>query len=472
MKIAQLKTLVKHGESERLEFKNSTGSIPAGMQTVCAFLNSDHGGIVVFGVKDNGQIIGQTVTDKTRKEIGFELSKIEPSVKIDVIYVPVDNDRKVIVLVVNPGEKIPYTYDGRAFIRKQSTTMRMTKEEYAYLHNKHNPTIWESLPNDVCKIADLDRTRIKDVVRMAISENRLTGVALSENVPSLLTKLKLMVDGKLTNAAVVLFCKNENKQFIQSNLKLARFKGFDKREFLDNKAFIANAFDLYDTAMDFLHFALPVAARIEEGNPIRVETPAIPYTVLREAVTNALVHRDYSNAGGSLSIAIYDDRVNISNIGSLPLGVSINELSKQHESIQRNPLIAHIFYICGKIERWGRGTLDMIQDCKKAGNPLPQFEETGRGFSVTLPLKEPIRSIIETRLQKIDLSTLTDRQKKILHALEKGPLRSKQIMDAIHVTLTNRVMQLELGRLKNMGFIKSKGKTQATLYFLVEKITT
>ena len=86
---SQLEALVKRGESERLEFKSSTGSISSGMQTVCAFLNSDHGGTIIFGVKDNGHIIGQEVTDKTLKEMAVELNKIEPHVKIIIEYVKV-----------------------------------------------------------------------------------------------------------------------------------------------------------------------------------------------------------------------------------------------------------------------------------------------------------------------------------------------------------------------------------------------
>lgn len=467
MKIAQLKTLAKYGESEALEFKNSTGSIITGMQTVCAFLNSERGGAVVFGIKDNGQIAGQVISDKTRKEIGIELNKIEPYEKIDVIYVPVSNNQKAIVFMVRPGEKKPYSYDGRAFIRNQSTTMRMTKEQYVYLHNKNNPALWESLPNNLCKLNDLDRNRIKEVVRMAVFEKRLPESAMTASIPDILKKLGLIINDKITNAAVILFCKKEDKQFIQSNIKLARFRGTDKSEFLDSKMFKANAFDLYDKAMDFLAFSLPVAARIEEGNPQRIETPAIPYKVLREAITNALIHRDYSHAGGSISAAVYDDRVNISNIGSLPVGVHIGQLSKEHPSILRNPLIAHVFYVCGKIEKWGRGTIDIIQDCKKVGNPAPKFEEIGGSFSVTLPLKETIRSTTATKFANIiELSKLTDRQKQIISALHKGPLKTKQIMHKMQINLTKRAMQLELAKLKKMGLIKSEGKTKAIIWFL------
>jgi ATP-dependent DNA helicase RecG len=465
MKLTQLKSLVKHGESEILEFKSSTGSLTAGMQTVCAFLNSNTGGTIIFGVKDDGQITGQIVTDKTKKDIGIELNKIEPHAKIDVIYVPVGADKKAIVFRVNPGEKQPYTYDDRAFTRNQSTTSRMSKEEYSYLYNKYHPTTWESLANNTCKISDLDGKLIKEVVRLGIAEKRLPESARKTAIPQILKKLELMHDAKLTNAAVILFCKNEDKQFFQSHIKLARFRGTDKKEFLDHKYYKGNVFDLYDKAMAFLHFILPVGARIEPGNPIRVETPIIPYNVLREAVTNALIHRDYSHAGGSIDIAVYDDRINISNIGALPPGVSLRQLFKEHRSIPRNPRIANVFYVCGKIEKWGRGTLDMIQDCKNAGNPPPIFEEVGGSFSLTLPFKEPMSTILhgQKRTEKISLTT---RQKKIIEALQEGPLNRQQIMDQVKTSLTDRGMQLELAKLKSMGLIDSEGKGKAILWYL------
>ena len=462
---SQLNALVKKGESETLEFKNSTGSISSGMQTACAFLNSDRGGTIIFGIKDNGQIIGQEVTDKTLKEIAVELNKIEPRTKIKIEYIKIENNRQVIVFRVNPGEDAPYTYDGRPFVRNQSTTMRMAKEEYMYIHHQHNPTLWENLTSSKCTLKDLDRNRIQEVVRMAVGWRRLPETAIKASISDILKKLELVADEKLTNAAVILFCKSEEKEFMQSNLKLARFQGTDKTKFLDIKMFRANAFDLYDKAMDFLTFNLPVAAWIEPGNPIRVEEPAIPYNVLREAVTNALIHRDYSHAGGSLDIAIYDDRVNISNIGALPKGVLLSQLSKQHPSIQRNPLIAHVFYLCGKIEKWGRGTLDMIKDCKQAGNPIPIYEEVGGSFSVTFPLKESLSR--SPQLLKSSV-LLTDRQKEIIEILKNGPLKMSQIMEKMSIKLNDRVMQLELSKLKKTGVVKSMGRTKTTVWALLD----
>ena len=311
MTMAQIKSLVSKGESEILEFKETTGSLKAGMKTVCAFLNSDHGGTVLFGVKNDGKIIGQEVSDSTLKAISTKnFIKIDPALNIVPQRIKFKDKLYVIALLIDPSSRAPFMYDGRPYERSQSTTRVMSKEKFIYLHNKNNQTAWEGLTNNSCTIKDLDVARITTVIRMAVSENRISATALTASTPDILKRLNLMIDDKLTNAAVILFCKKENKQFMQSTLKIARFRGLNKTEFIDNQPpYTTNAFELYDIAMKYLKFYLPTAAKIVEGRPERVETPAIPYTVLREAVVNALIHRDYTNPGTSLYIARYDDRV-------------------------------------------------------------------------------------------------------------------------------------------------------------------
>lgn len=392
MKLEQIKKLVKLGESEILEFKKSTAELKTAMQTVCAFLNSDHGGIVLIGVTDDQKIIGQEVSDSTRKDIANELRKIEPHADVDINYVAVKDNRYVIVISTQRENRAPYLYDNGTFMRNQSTTSKMPQAEYEQLLINRRSTInWDGLTTNNCTINDLDRKLIQRVIGDAIQAGRVIGLTPKPAVEQILRKLNLLVGDKLTNAAVVLFCKDEDKQFTQSEIKLARFLGTDKSEFLDSKIYRGNVFELYDRAMIFLGNHLPVAAKIEEGNLLRVETPAIPHKVLREAVVNALCHRNYSMQSGSISIAIYDDRVEIISAGRLPSDIKLSDLTKSHESHPRNKLIAHVFYLCCMIERWGRGTRDIVKICEKSGNPRPRFEESTGTFSVIFPLKNRLR---------------------------------------------------------------------------------
>ncbi len=455
MKLSQLKAIVKKGESEILEFKKTTAELSAALQTVCAFLNSEAGGTVLIGVTDDGKIVGQTVSDKTQKEIAGELSKIEPNMTFDINYVPVTKELSVIVIMVKPGDKAPYVYEGRPYLRSQSTTRKMSQETYEYLFHKKRPTIWEKKIAYDCTINSLDKSRIREFVRTAIAENRLSGVSTRTSILEILTKLKLIDNNQLTNAAVVLFGKDQNRQTLQA----ARFNGTDKQEFLDNKAFHGNAFDLYDKALEFLGNHLPIAGRIEEGNPYRIDTPVMPYKVLREAIANAICHRDY-HSNGNITLAIYDDRIEINNPGGLPPGITIAELKKIHESIPRNELIADVFFKCHLIERWGRGTTDMVNFCKKADVPTPKFEDHGYYFSVILRFKESIRYVTPPQEKNEDMPImLTDRQKAILEILKRGLLSREQIMEKLKDEPAARTLQKDLLKLYTLDLIIKSGSS-------------
>lgn len=456
MKLKQLKALVMHGESEVLEFKETTAELPKAMQTVCAFLNSNVGGTVLIGVKNNGKIIGQEVSDSTRKTIASDLKKIEPFVSIDSEFVHIDDERYVIVFSVKDGPKAPYVYDGRPFMRSQSTTQRMPQEQYIHLlqYRSTSSLAWDKLCSNTCSLKDLDSKRIKQVVATAVAEKRLPKEALRASTLEILERLELLTEKKLTNAAVILFCKDQHKQFMESTLKLARFKGTTKSEFFDEKSMRGNVFDLFEQAMLFLDNYLPVGARIEDGNPFRVTTPAIPYKVLREAVINALCHKDYSIPGSALWIAIYDDRVEIVSSGRLPPTIKLKDLTKKHFSFPRNQLIANVFYACHMIEKWGRGTQEIIELCKKSGNLTPQFEETTGSFNVILPLKEPIQRITLTRTVPMQISA---RQKKILTILKQRPMSLEQIMEKIKTSLVARTIQNDLSNLKKSGLVRQEG---------------
>lgn len=463
MNLKELKKIIKKGESDNVEFKASVSQLNRGVETLCAFLNKK-GGMLLLGIKDDGEIIGEKVTDNTKQDIANQLNRIEPHPDIETLCIPVNKNKEVIVLIAKPGPNGPYVCNGRPYVRIQSTTKVMPQEEYKrILHMNAQKLDWECLTTNSCTINDLDKGLIRKVMDVAIASGRLTEIAARASITEILNKLELLIDGQLTNAAVILFCKNEKKQFIQSNIKLARFKGTTKSEFLDSKVLRDNAFELYDHAMKFLDFNLPVAARIEEGNPLRVETPAIPYKVLREALVNALCHRDYSIRGGSISVAIYDDRVEIGSTGLLPEGVNIKQLAQKHLSIQRNPLIANVFYLCRMIEKWGRGTQEMIELCKKSGNPTPHFTEITNSVLVTLPLKESIRSIQVITPSSIKL---TERQKLILDILKNGPLSRKSIKEQLEDNPDDRVLQRDLQTLSNLGLVKHEGKARSITWSL------
>lgn len=378
----ELKTLIKQGESDTLEFKKSTSLLESVSQTLCGFLNGK-GGIVLIGVSDEGKMIGQHVTDNTLQEIARSLGKFEPPPQIELFRLPVGENKEIIILkAILRKCTIPYTWDGRPYQRVTSTTSRIPQGIYQTLlmERDQNNHRWETGIALHYPESDLDADEIFRTLRLGAEALRLPPHQ-GDELPLIFDKLGLRKNGQLLNAAVVLFGKKFSPSFPQCHLRLACFKGLDKSEFLDQNQLTGNAFYLLEEAFLFLRRHLPVAAKVEPHTLERKEEPLFPFEALREALVNAFCHRSYSHPGGAVSLALFKDRLEIWNDDKLPFGLKTADLKKDHVSVPRNPLIAHVFYYRGLIERWGRGTQRIVDLCIKAGHPEPQFLEQANSFA-------------------------------------------------------------------------------------------
>ncbi len=232
MTLDELKRLVKD-ESIDIEFKSTTGEIKSACKTLCAFLNCE-GGIVFIGVKDDGRLVGQMVTDHTRLEIANELGKFEPPANIKVEYVPIADNKQIVCLQVEAGTYKPYVYDGKPYEKLESSTRKMSQARYHQLLSHQNQVnhSWEQLYAENYTIDDLDHNLILAIVRKSVDKKRLYEMAMREDIPTVLEKLKLTENGRVKNAAMALFGKKFLPNYPQCHIKLARFKGLDRHEFL------------------------------------------------------------------------------------------------------------------------------------------------------------------------------------------------------------------------------------------------
>lgn len=384
MTLRDLKKLVASGEGRRLEFKRSTGELHAAMQTVCAFLNGD-GGTVLLGVGPSGNIVGQQISDKTLRELAQVMDGFEPPTRLATERVRVQSDLEVLVLhVEGRSDSIPFTFEGRAYERVESTSRRMPQAKYErlLLERVHSKRRWENQEAEDTTLRELDREEILRVADPSRSEGRLLG-SVGRDVGRVLDRLGVRHGGRILRAAVVLFGKRFLPDFPQCELRMARFRGTDKAAFLDQKIVRGPAFRLLEEAQMFCQRHLPVAGRIVPGRLARVDTPLIPLDALREILVNALIHRDYTIAGGAISLAVFDDRVEIWSAGRLPTGITPEALIRDHDSVQRNPLIAEVFHRAGLIEKWGRGTNRVVAQCRQAGITPPEFREAAGSVVVT-----------------------------------------------------------------------------------------
>ena len=417
-------TIKKEGNS--LEFKESTGQLDRSMETLCAFLNGE-GGTILYGVKDDGKIIGQTVSDSTKRSIAEAVNRIEPFVDLEITYVAIPGTEKYVIVIFVEEQRFmrPFTYKGRAYQRIESTTTVMPQERYNHLLMERGGKYgWEAMINPDLKIADLDENAILGAVREGIRNGRLPETTIREEIPVILKKFRLLTDGKLNNAAAVLFGK-ELYDYPQCLLRMARFKGTTKEEFIDNQRAEGNIYELLDAAMAFFFKHLSLSGKI--NGLYREEELSIPYKALRESCINSFCHRSYHHPGGSVSIAIYDDRVEIRNTGTFPADLPIERLMEEHDSKPQNPIIANVLYKSKILESWGRGISTMVGECKRVGLPAPEINTDGN--FVWVVFKYNRSSVVVTPQSPHSYPTATPQLKKVISVIGTATLSAKEIME-------------------------------------------
>jgi ATP-dependent DNA helicase RecG len=463
MTLQQIEAIVKSGESETLEFKRTTGERREAARALCAMLNH-RGGRVLFGVEPNGRILGQQVSDRTLEEIAQEIQQIEPTIFPQIDRIDVRESLQVVSVTVTTGANRPYSYKGQAYERVGNTSPKMSREEYnrILIERFHGERRWETEPAEGWSPADLDLRELTLTVDEAIRRGRLNDPGTRDPL-ELLRGLGLIKDGVLLRAAVALFGQPERveAEYTQYLLRVAKFKGSDKTEFLDNRQFYGNTFRLLLHAEQFLRENLPIAGRVVPGLFERIDEPLYPPVALREALANAFCHRDYAIGGGSVGVAIYQDRLEITSSGSLHFGLTAEKLFEAHESLPWNPLIARVFHRRGIIETWGRGTLRMVELTQQAGLPPLEIEE-GAGC-VVVRFRPGLYLLPREVVQE-----LTVRQRSILAVLSASPrpLSLREIKSAMHRTGKEWELKEDLATLKALDLIDTAGHGRGAAWFL------
>jgi ATP-dependent DNA helicase RecG len=264
MNLAQLKRLVAQGESERLEFKKSTGDLKGGLETLCGFLNGQ-GGRVLFGVAKNGRILGQDISDSTLQDVSRDILRLEPAATIAQMRVLVEGTHEVLMLESTDRSLAPYTYNGRPYRRIGNTTSLMPQAEYErrLLERGHPQRRWENQLAERYRLRNLDTKEVRRTITDAVAAGRLDSAVT--NPAEALRKLRLVENGRLLQAAVVAFARELLPDYPQCGLRMARFRGTSKDDFIDQRQLTGHAFQLLQEADLFLRRHLPVAGRFEPG---------------------------------------------------------------------------------------------------------------------------------------------------------------------------------------------------------------
>lgn len=423
-------------ESETLELKSSLSEKEEILETVSAFSNKK-GGKILIGVEPSGNITGVTIGKNTIENLAGDIKqatdpKVFPDISVQKI-----NSKEIIEISIPEYPIKPVFVKDKVFIRVGKSNQKASAEKIRLFINEQRKRYWDSEASSV-KLNEISAQKVKSFIRK-YEEERDAALQGSKLTEAILKKLKLLRGKKPVNAAVLMFSKEPQLHFYNSLLRCARFKGNEAIDFVDMQDIGGTIIEQVPAALNFIRKHINIAAVIK-GKPERENVWEIPRDALREAIINAICHRDYENTA-NVQIRIFDDRLEIWNPGLLPDNISIDELKKEHPSIPRNESIARCFYMIKYIEQWGTGTNRIVRLCKEAGIKEPEFKESGGSFIISFQ-----REQIEKVRPQIKL---TETQKRILEFLSKvGEASTEEIQNELK--LSKRAIQLNLRQIHKL----------------------
>lgn len=385
-----LESLLRCEEGKTLEFKENANSLNKILQTIIAFANTA-GGTIVIGVKDKTkEVVGVKDVLKEEERIANAIAdSITPLITPNFqFYTWRNRDVLMISVVYAP---VPYYLKNKGiengvYIRLGSTNKIADRVTIAELQRLAIHQSFDELPNVQANPEDIDVSLAKDLFSKASKKFDL----------NIAKSLHLLVQHQSnyypSNGAILIFGKNRRRFFPDIIIQCGCFAGTTKTQIIDQQDIDETLPIAVDRVISFIE--RNTSKRSEIGGVRRIDIPQYPPVVIREAVINAIVHADYSVKGATIQVAIFSDRLEITNPGALPYGLSL-EKALSGISQLRNRIIGHVFRELGLIERWGCGLRRMIETCREQGITEPKFEEHDRYFRVTLFHNAQLQSIKE-----------------------------------------------------------------------------
>jgi ATP-dependent DNA helicase RecG len=385
MKQEELQALIEQGEGFHLEFKESVNSGLA--KELVAFANAK-GGRVIIGVDDNGQI-GQNKLDNTVKSRVQDIAReCDPSIDIEIEVV--EGDDRVFSLQVNEGLNKPYRSTGGFYLREgASSNKRRTAEIHEMFKDAGRFTFDDVMAPQVVFSDNYEPTLLRGFLSRAKINQVLSDEDTICNLGASVYK-----DGEyiFNNTGVLFFSKDPEQFNRHAIIQCARYNGNQKIDIADQQDLKKDIITNIEDAMLFLKKHLNVAFKFESGRTQRREEWEIPYVALKEAVVNAIAHRDYVDRGTHIQVEIFDDRVSITNYGGLKKGFNIDDIGKR--SYHRNPNIVNLLHRANYIEKMGTGILRINKELSDVGLPKVEFDVNEYWFTIIFGRSKKAEQVI------------------------------------------------------------------------------
>ncbi|MEM0518950.1 MULTISPECIES: RNA-binding domain-containing protein [Aequorivita] len=441
---AEIKSLIASGEGYNVEFKrNIPNKVKEVTEEICAFANAA-GGTILLGVDDNNVIQGITFNNAKHSALQNSINEITPALHCEIY--PLEVDGKELVLIEVPsGESKPYVLSGAIYVRQGPNSQKLTTvEEMRDFFQQADKIYFDEAP---CKTIDI----VQDIPDANIIQFRdLAGLNSTISNEQVFQNLKLITkEGYLKNGAALFFAKNPETFFEKAVIRCIALDGIDKRYIVDDKTMAGTLYQQFLQAMAWLKTKLNVRYDIEGvGSQPRKELWEIPETVFKEAIINALAHRDYYDKGARISIEVFTDRVEVSNPGGLVSGIPKNEFGKR--SLSRNPLIFGLFERIRMVEQVGSGISRMRDLMVEEDLTPPEFNTEGI-FTVTFRRPFDFDKWVDKWVDN-----LTDNRVGIIRAIHKDNKVSKRELEDI-IGLSPTAIDNNIDALKDIGLIERMG---------------
>jgi predicted HTH transcriptional regulator len=319
---------------------------------------------------------------------------------------------------------------------------------------------FEERPCAGASVNDLSIEALRDFVRIARQERQFS-VSAKAPASDILTHLHLLYDGQPINAALLLFGRDPQRFLPNAEVRCMHFHGIDvQRPVPFYRIFKGNVFEQVDMAVDFVVSKLDrsVGTRAESIQaPVRYE---IPHDVIREAIVNAVAHRDYVSQG-AVQVSVFADRVEVWNPGMLPPSLTTESLRHPHGSVPRNHRLCDVLFLARYIEKYGTGTLMMIRESLAHDLPEPAFAQRGGEFTTVL-----WRDWLTDRVMA-ELG-LNERQKQTVMFL-KAQTRITNSEYQASVGVSRATATRDLDALFAKGVLEKVGTTGKGTYYVLSK---
>ncbi len=458
METADLKQRITQGENTTIEFKENFDQEV--IETAAAFANTD-GGVILIGVSDNGEIRGITIGKETLRNWSNRIAQAtEPRVVLEIE--PVDIEEKSVVLVHIAESSIkPVSVRGRCYKRVGNSNRVMSAQEIVQMHLNATGQTWDQLLAANAGSGDIDPKKVqwyltqREEVRNVAKPQDMDATELLRNIKG------GNGEGTPTHAGILFFGNYPQRFFQNAQLRVVRFKGISVTHPVINRLDCSGTlWEMVDAAEEFIRKNIRLLSFRTSKSFQRDDKFEYPLKALREAIINALIHRNYQKHS-DVRVFIFDTRVEVINPGTFPEGVSPD--APVHEPV--NPTLSQFMYDIGFIERYGSGIKMMKRLSKEWGNKAPRYEF--HPLETKIIFDSPIQE--STFIEIDDISEqLNERQKNAFSYVQKhGHIATKEYVEINSVS--RRVAYEELRDMTNKGLLAMIGKGRGSRY--VQKVS-